>query len=207
MNRYMRILVWENSRRLNELHEFAKDLVTYSNNVTYSRMGGGVTEKPDAVKARIHLNKRLDEVRKIVAAAGLNTSYTWSPPPINGGYQRDIDLFLNLFNLAQFQIGFDTVGDLLARAHGVYERNHRAALLRTFNPLTYLGFLVEWIASLPFRLLSRAGFNVARAEQSLLGRATKFLIEILVVLASVATVLEFIGWTDRVRLLLAPYLK
>lgn len=207
MRPYTHILVWENARRIDEIVEFSKDLAAYASKSEYSWKADGVIEKPAATDARARINMRLDEVGKIVAAAGINTVYSYSPPPMIGGYERQIDLFLNLFNLSQFQINLEIVMDLLVRALGIYQRNHRAALLRTINPLTYLGFMLEWIASLPFRLLGRAGFNSSRAEQSLLGRTTKFLIEIVVVLASCATVLEFVGWTDRVRLLLAPYLN
>ena len=207
MRHYTQILVWENNRRISEIAEFSKDLVVYANNSEYSWKAEGVIEKQAALEARAHLNLSLDEIGKIVSAAGINTVYSYSPPPMIGGYEQQIDLFLNLFNLSQFQINLEIVRDLLVRALGVYQRNHRAALLRTVNPLTYLGILLEWIASLPFRLLGRAGFNASRAEHSLLGRVAKFLIEAIIVLASVATVLDFLGWTDKVRTLLSPYLR
>jgi hypothetical protein len=198
--------VWENNRRLNQISAFLEDLATYNNNTEQSWMAESAIEKPAAIKARALLNMRLDDVGKIVAAAGIGTVYTWSPPPVVGGYVRDIDLFLNLFNLGQFQVGLDVVRDLLIRAHGVYDRNRRPAFWRTINPFTYVGYLLEWIASLPFRLLGRAGFNSARVERSLFGRLFKLLIEAVVVLAALATVLEFVGWTDKVRAVLKPYI-
>jgi hypothetical protein len=138
--------------------------------------------------------------------AGIVTVLTWTPPPAVGGYVQNIDLFLNLFSLDRYQVDYRLVTDLLSRTLGVYERNKTTALWRSINPLTYIGFAVEWLASLPFRLLGRAGFDGARAEQSLFGRIVKLVIEIVVVLGSAATILEFIGWTDRVRAILAPYL-
>src|SRR5699024_5865324 len=143
MSYYKKILVWENNRRINKLIEFQGLVVEYFNNSRVEWMADERNEEEPARIARYKINRMMDEAHEIILYSGINPSITWSPPPAVGGYVRNIDLIQNVFNLHGFQIGVREVLDFIERSIGIYERNHSASLIRTLNPLFYIGRVIE----------------------------------------------------------------
>lgn len=199
MNFYTRITVWENRRRLEKLGKFRDLVLTYFNNSRAEWMADARIEQPAAEAARVQINRVMSEVHDIVLHSGIRPSIRWTPPPAVGGYVQDVDLINNIFHLHRFQIAPANVLDFIDRAIGVYESNDRRALLRTFNPIFYLGLVFDWIASLPFVLIGRLGFSRGKAESSILGRMTKAFLYLVTAAASILTVLELLGYLEVVK--------
>jgi hypothetical protein len=183
-----RILKWENARRIAVLTEFRAQLSTYDSGIKRSWMANALIESDAAKPLRVTLNRQLDLVRGILGAGGVNPIIAWSPP--GGGYVRNVDVIMALFNLHTFHMSFEDTYDFLDRALGVYEHNARPALIRTWNPFWYIGVALEQIAAIPFRLLGSAGFNRARAESSLLGRLIKVLVQLVTIALGVVGLLQ-----------------
>jgi hypothetical protein len=183
-----RILKWENARRLSALQRFRTDVVTY-----FSEDAAGRANGRDAQNAREAINRQLDDVRYIVAWAGINPALTYRAPPMVGGYVQNVDVFLNVFRLDHYYMGLNEIRDLIDQAIGVYEGNEKAARHRTFNPFWYIGAALEWFGSLPFRLIGRAGFDREKAESSVAGRTVKLALELIAAAASVIFILQAVG--------------
>ena len=166
MNSYKNIPIWENARRCNVLVEFRNDVVSYFNNSSARGIGADRTENAEAVQARWRINNILDQTHRIIEAAGIPQTITWTPPPAVGGYVHQIHMILNLFEFARFQIPPGNAVDLIERAIGVYQANRRAALVRTINPFWWLFCGLLWFARIPFVFLGAVGFDAARAEGS-----------------------------------------
>jgi len=93
----------------------------------------GFEEREETVKAqqaRLQINRALDEIHKIISAAGVSTVIGYAPPPITGGLAGNIDVLLNVFNIQRYGISPNTILDQIDRAIGIYENNKRAATLR-----------------------------------------------------------------------------
>ena len=99
-------------------------------------------------------------------------------------------LFSNIFNLDDFDIPFQQIVDRIDRAIGIYAKDALWSWLRLFNPLFYISLFLEYIASIPFVLLGKAGFNQRAAEQSIIGKIVKFIIELVTITASILTILH-----------------
>ena len=56
------------------------------------------------VQARQRINLTSNQAHRIIAAAGIATTITWTPPPAVGGYVQRIEVFSNLFGLDRYQI-------------------------------------------------------------------------------------------------------
>ena len=190
MNSYKNIPLWENTRRIEVLQEFRNDVVRYFDNSKYEWMLEGRTENTDAVQARQRINVTSDQAQRIIAAAGISELITWMSPRAVGGYEQQIQVFPNLFELHRFHIAPQYAVDLIERAIGVYQSDRPAALRRTINPFWWLfrGFL--WFARIPFALLGALGFDVGRAEGSFFGKISKLLLAT----SAVLTILNLLGW-------------
>lgn len=194
MHHYKNITCWENKRRAERLTEFRDAVVTYFNNSEYrwqseTRNGG---EK--AKEARQKINLMLNEICEIVHAAGVASKLQWRSGHI-------IDILSNLFTLEP-PVTLEHRLDLIDRAIGVYKTNHRKSVIRTFNPFWWLGRALTWFAGLPFKLVASAGFNAARAENSLPGRFVKAVLLTIPAIASALTILYYLDLLDLVKQIL-----
>jgi hypothetical protein len=162
-------------------------------------MANGRIETDAAKTARIKINRTVDETHNIILHSGINPILTWSPPPAVGGYVRNIDLIQNIFNLHAFQIRADLILDFIDRAIGIYESNHKSALIRIFNPFFYLGLAFDLIAELPFIAIGKLGFNRKKAESSIAGRMIKGILYLITVMAAFLTILNLLGFLDHVK--------
>jgi hypothetical protein len=199
MRYYTKILLPESKRRCKELHEFRGLLQRYFSNTRYEFMVDSPIENEASTSTRAELNRRLHRIRKVFHAAGIRPVLTWTPPPAIGGYAQEIDLILNLFGLFRFQIPPAQVFDVVEQVIGIYESDRRAALWRTLNPLTYIWRLFELVGGIPAAILGLLGFDKSRIEDSRLGRVIRGVIELVTLIATVLTILSYMGWLDVVK--------
>lgn len=200
MKFYTRILVWENKRRLDKLIKFRKLIIEYFRNSRAELVVAERIEEEAARAARVKINRVIDETHSIILHSGIIPTLRYTPPPEVGGYVQKIDVIQNIFNLGGFQIGANPLLDFIDRAIGIYESNHKSALLRTFNPLFYLGWVLDVISDLPFIAIGKLGFNREKAESSVIGRLVKALFYLITVVAAFLTTLQLLGFWGPVKL-------
>ena len=202
MNSYKNIPLWENLRRQRVLEEFRKDVVSYFKNSSYRRMVRGRTEATEAVQARQRINLTVAQAHRIIRAARIAPMLTWTPPPNIGGYVKQIDLIINLFELDQYQIPPKRAVDFIEMAIGVYQSDRTAALRRTINPLWWLFRGLLWFARIPFVFLGAVGFDSARAEGSRFGKFFKAIFALVTATAALLTILNLLDWLRAAKALL-----
>ena len=202
MNSYKNIPLWENLRRLRVLEEFRNDVISYFNNSSFLGIGKGRREETEAVQARQRILLTVVQAHRIIEAAGIAPSMTWTPPRVMGGPVRQIDLLLNLFELDRYQIPANHAVGFIEMALGVYQADRTAALRRTINPFWWLFRGLLWFARIPFVFLGAVGFDMARAEESTLGKFFKALLALLTATAALLTILHLLGWLPAAKSLL-----
>jgi hypothetical protein len=207
MRYYKKILIWENNRRISSLIEFRSLVVEYFNHSRSEWMIDSRIEEEPAKNARIKINRLMDEVHDIILCSGINPSITWSPPPAIGGHIKNIDLIQNIFYLHRFQIGGREILDFLERSIGIYERNHKPSLIRTFNPFFYIGRIFDLISELPFFALSKLGFSKEKTETSVIGRLVKGGLYLITVFAALLTVLQLLDYLEPVKIFVHETIK
>ena len=199
MNSYRNIPLWENVRRLEILGEFRNDVVRYFDNCEHPEgawMLDNPIENTEAVQARQRINSTVDQAQRIIEAAGIPQTITWTPPP--AGYVQQIHMLFNLFEFSRFRIPSQNAVDLIERAIGVYQSDRMAALCRTLNPLWWLNRSLLWLLSIPFVFLGKIGFDAARAEGSVWGKFFKLLLAA----SALLTILNLLGWLPAAKALL-----
>ena len=209
MKHYTKITIWENRRRLEKLSEFKNLVLKYFKDIQYEEFSDEPLEGKSAIIARGEINRVMDEVRNIILRSGIDTSVKCIPPPITGGYISDVDLIISVLHIRTYDIAKNRVLDLIDRAIGIYENNHRHALMNTFNPLFYIGIVIDWIVNIPFVFIGRIGFNREKAESSIPGRfiTGRFIKGILWLVttvpafgAAILTILYLLGYLEPVKL-------
>lgn len=190
MRHYTKILRWENAKRLRKLMEFREFIIEYFNNNRNTVASHA---------ARNKINRFMSEVHPIVVQSGINPIYTWRAPPIAGGYSAKIDLIINIFNLDDYFTEYTLVLDLIDRSIGIYESNAESARIRIFNPLFYIGLVLDFISDLPFIALGKLGLNRQKARSSVIGRIAKGVLYLITVLAAFLTILHLLGFLDPVK--------
>lgn len=193
MRFYKKITIWENARRINHLVKFRSLIIKYFESVEWSDYGGPI-ETDDSSKIRSEINIDTYETKKIMMSCGIRSSMYYTPPPAIGGPMGDIDLLTNVFNLHTFRIDPKYLVDHIEQCIGILEKDKVNSLMRTFNPLYWLGLILDEIVSIPFRLLGKAGFNQEGIENSFLGRIVKTFLYLITVFAAFLTVLEKLGY-------------
>jgi hypothetical protein len=89
---YKRIPFWINRSRLNFLRDFRSIVETYFNNSKADWMIDGRIEEQAAKKARVKINRNMDEAYRVIVLSGVNPRLTYTPPPAIGGYVQNIDV-------------------------------------------------------------------------------------------------------------------
>lgn len=196
------MFIWENLRRLNEIVSF-KNLVTqYFNNAQYSWQADGLIENDKAIESRTKINLVIDKVHTFIKEAGVSPSIYYAPPPAVGGLKGSIDLVANIFTFHRLQITPQDLLDVIERAIGVYSNDKRNSLLRTINPLFWIHTILEILISLPLRLLGLIGFDRVKIENSLISKIYKLVTETVLIIAAILSILERIGYLERLKSLL-----
>jgi hypothetical protein len=141
------------------------------------------------------INEAIPRVRRYLIDSGFYPLVDMAQPYVAGGRVfRGIDALGNIFSgVAEVASLKSSVLDYVDRAIGQYRDDLRHSLFRTFNPFWWLWRTVSAVVSLPFRLLTWAGFDGSRVEQSRGGRVVKIVgavVTLVVVLAAILQILD-----------------
>lgn len=179
MKQYTKLIFWQNITRQKKLKEYRAKLEEYFRSIDFDSYDRSILDTPQTRIVRTYLNKQADIVGQYITEAGCPLKITYTPPPAIGGYIQSIDLIDNLFNLQNFDIEVQTLIDIIDQALGIYEGDFTKSIIRTFNPLFWLGRVLEFISSIPFYLLGSIGFSRVRIENSILGKFIKLIIKMI----------------------------
>ena len=97
------------------------------------------------------------------------------------------------------RIDANYVLDLIERAIGIYESNHKSAFFRMFNPFFYLGLVFYIISVLPFIAIGKLGFNQYKAERSAIGKLVKGVLYLIPVVAACLAILQHFDFLEPVK--------
>ena len=178
MKSYKSLPIWENLKRQKELNDYKESIDKYFNLVEFDQYSRSLIDSEESKKIRTLINKHDGFIQTYLISAGMSPNVTHTPPPAIGGYIQNINMVENLFNLFNFDIEPQILVDTIDKAIGIYERDFIPSVIRTVNPLFWLGIILESIASIPFYLLGSVGFNRNKIEGSIFGKITKWLIKI-----------------------------
>jgi len=153
----------------------------------------GRIESDRAREIRVEINRMINEIHSIINMSDINTMTYYTPPPAIGGYAHHIDLILNIFELQSYRIGENRILDYIDRAIGVYQNDFIPSILRTINPFYWIGIILDYIVSLPFILIGKAGFNQKKAEVSFLGKFLKIIFYLMSGTAAFLAILNYLG--------------
>jgi len=199
MKWYKDIPIWENLRRINLLIEFRNLIVEYFNKVEYPGLLDYDIEPRENVevqKIRSKINSILPEAHSIILASGITPNIYYSPPPAIGGIAGPVDMVNNIFHLHRFKINPRHLIDITERSIGIYEKDKNKALLRTINPFYWIVLIIDFIVSIPFRILGRVGFDQEKLEGSFIGKIVKGILYLVSVFAAFLTILEKLGYLE-----------
>ena len=141
---YKDIPFWENSARLKLLTHFRLLVKTYFENSILNMVSGIYNEKPEATDAKKAINLILKNAYAIISHADIKT-YTASTPSVSvKGRGKNIDLILNIFNLASNNIEPDIAIDYIDQAIAVYKDNRIASLIRVINPFFWMSVALKY---------------------------------------------------------------
>ena len=185
--------------RTQKLKAFRYQAVVYFNFTRVDSLLDGPIEKQEAKEARQNINLVLDEIYKIVLAAGIDSRVDWIPPPKIGGLTQNVAVLMNLFQLYRFGIRPGDAIGYVERAIGVYQADYWNSVVRTINPFWWIGNALTWFAQVPFNVLDAAGFDATKAQGTFLGRFLKVLFQVAPVVASILTILNYMGWLKTVK--------
>jgi hypothetical protein len=163
----------------------------------------------DSVIPRL-INQAMPAASRFIRLAGLSSIVSDSQREYlsNRSKAAGIDAKLDLLDGFLWQ---ETPGlqqqaiDLVDQAIGVYNDDQKKAFWRSLNPLFWILRIVEWIAGVPFWLISLLGFSREKAEESKSGQLAKGLIEIGLLVSGFGWVVQLLvnliqllhdfGWT------------
>jgi len=208
MRPFNRITYFENKRRVVKLKHFDYVVNGYFKSVkSGNSYYNDDIQTDESLRFRQEINKSLPVIKSIFLNCGVHPNIFYTPPPAIGGYAHDIDLLLNIFNLKPFKISPLVLLDNIDKAIGVYENDLKFALIRTLNPLFWLFLVFESIATIPFLVLGRVGFNQTVAENSFIGRVFKFVVILVESLAAILTILTLLKQTELLESLIGALNK
>lgn len=148
---------WQRSRELREFRALVEDY--------FARLEPDSAGEPmdweGAQVARSAINRMLPRILQVVRAAGLDglasAHLTTDPGPALGR----VDVLQRIFS-PRFGDGAEQeLLDLLDMAQGVYDSGRVEALIRTVNPIHYVGVALGFIGRTPRRLLGALGWRRA----------------------------------------------
>lgn len=191
---YKKLTFWQNKKRQAVLDDYKKKLREYFRLTNFDPFQHAIIENDKSYAMREWLNKHSDEVQSILLTAGVGPYIDHNDPPAIGGRYRRINLIENFPHLYQFDMGPDLIVDSIDKALGNYEADFQNAIIRTFNPLFWISLLLEWIASIPFRVLGSLGIkNSDKIEDSFFGRLVKLIIKLALGIEATWKFLVFLG--------------
>lgn len=192
MTNYKNITCWENKRRHTMLSRFHDLLITYFSHSQRGQLGSRAETEP-VQRARAEINLMINDISAIVHAADTSILITWTPPPVIGGRIQRVDLLTNVFGLDRFGVPPSNLVDQILRAIGVYQSDRKRSIIRTINPLWWTKNIIIWVSRFPFSIFGAAGFDVKRAEQSVIGRLVKGILIAITTVASILVIADLLG--------------
>lgn len=196
MSPYNNITILENRRRCRDLERFKSLVHQYE---TCLRGVPHGCESGTSEDARSKINYMRLRIRDILASAGVNPVMTVQAPPIRGSRVFTVHLIQDIFQLGQFGMGLSPVKDIVELAIGRYRDDWTKALVRTFNPLFWVGRILDLVASTPILVLGKFGVQKDRLEASVLGRVLKGAFWLAGGLVPVLTLLQMLGVLERLK--------
>jgi len=194
MKWYKKIPIWENLRRTEFLLEFKNLIVEYFTKVKFSDLHP--VENEEVQKIRSKINIKLSEAHSIILSSGTVPRINYSPPPAIGGGTTIIDLLNDIFMFSSFRIDSRLLIDFIERSIGIYEADKTNAFGRTINPFYWLFSILEFVVSIPFKILGYAGLDQERIESSLFGRLIKAILYLITAFAAFLTILDKLGYLE-----------
>jgi len=185
MRKYSNLTLWQNIGRRKQLEKYQSQVERYFELIDYNYLDRTIIDNEESRKIRKDLSKQSEVVQVCIIETGLSPYVVYTPPPAIGGYVQRINLIENLFKLQNYDIETQAVIDIIDQALGVYEGDFVKSIIRVFNPIFWLGKVLEFISSLPFQLLGQIGFNQQKLEVSFIGKLIKFIIKIATLFALV----------------------
>ena len=141
---YKDIPFWENRARIKLLTKFRSLVKTYFDNSVLNMVTGMYKEKPEAADAKKAINLIIKNTYAIISLADIKT-YTASTPSVSvRGSGQNINLILNIFNLARNDIEPDAAIDYLDRAIAVYKSNRAVSFIRVINPFFWMSVALKY---------------------------------------------------------------
>ncbi len=156
-----RLTIIRNRHRARELREFRGLVEDYF--ARLERDADGVPMDWDGAQvARSQINQRLARVVQVVRAAGIEGPHAphlvTDPGPMLGR----VEVLQRIFTAHHVDGLEQEVYDILDMAIGVYDSERAEALLRTVNPLHYLGVAIAFLMRGPRRVLGALGMGRSR---------------------------------------------
>lgn len=184
---YREITFFTNRHRANALGSFRETVVQYFDEF-FKRNPDGAT----LADLRKKINRDMIDAVSFINAAGYST-IVHHLPGAAGGYRRDIDVLVDIFDAVPSSLNGESVLDCIDRAIGIYDNDQKDARIRTFNPFWWLGRLFMLVGRLPFMALAAAGFDTSRLEQSALGKLIRLFVWTAGLTASLITIYSFVA--------------
>ena len=199
MKHFKYITVFENRRRIKVLTELRKSCEIYFSESQKDFMGSNRIENDKSRQARKVINTNLNEINWIIRATGISPDMTYTSAPVAGGQTYHFDVLANIFNIHHYEIAPDTIFDFIDQSLGIYEKNSRSSKIRTYNPFFWIWLAIEYIASIPFKLISTLGFDSNKIELSRFGRFIKGIFQIIISISAFLTILNLLGLLEKFK--------
>lgn len=164
-----RLPIWLNWHRRRVLTSYRARYAEYVERVRYEAFPFRTVEDDRARELRSDLEEESGRVARMTSAAGVPGRERWVPGRSTGSVER-VDLVEAAFTPDEHNVNGSDVLDVLDDAIGRYRRGRWGAWLRTFNPLYWLGTLLDAAEIVPFVALRRLGVDGRAAAASVPGR-------------------------------------
>lgn len=195
-----RIPWWSNWSRRRFLIRVRSTLESYFSAVTYEAFPFRVVESDEARRIREGLEASLSHCRGIVHASGAVPLVRYAPGERAGDFEP-VDLLSVVFELGHYSLRKEDVFEALDAAIRAYEDGRAAAMVRTVNPLYWLGMGLFLVEMLPFLLMRPFGVSPGRVASSTPGRIVRLLVRGAALAALVVLVVMALGAGDDLRAL------
>ncbi|HOY64126.1 MAG TPA: hypothetical protein PK745_13220 [bacterium] len=192
MRRYDKTTFWENANRTKALNVFRSNVVDYFN----LDASGEKREHARSHETRSTLNRQANNVKRIVSSADISLNIAYQPA-FQNHILKNINIIDNLFVLDRNALPH--VVDILDRAIGMYETDRLSSIWRTFNPLFWLGLLIDRIMTITVKIF-QPEYDSEKIEASKSGRIIKGVIQLVFFAAAFLAILDYIGWLDSLKM-------
>jgi hypothetical protein len=200
--KYDKIPIWENKDRIKYL-TFFRDLWLEGTFAADQVLVSPATGKPfRQEERRSELNRRIPAVKEMVALADIPTLRDWVTIRKDDELVR-VDILEQFWYTDKLRLSYRAPSDVVDEAIGKYQTDQRASWVRTFNPLYWLGRLIDWLIGKAFNVVSLFGGNPRAARNSPVGRTVFAIGTFLAWFATMGgftiAALDFLGFKTPVR--------